>query len=274
MADQAAGGKGILVGHGDDLIVDLGIQHIGHKACADALDLMGTGRALAQHRGGSRLHGHHLDGGVLALEILAHAGHRAAGANACHKDVHLAVGIVPDLRAGRLNVSLGVGRVDELAGDKGIGNLLGQLIGLGNGTFHALGTLAQNQLRTVGFHQLAALHAHGLRHHDDDAVALGGSHSSQADAGVAGSRLNDHGAGLELAGGLGIVDHLLGNAVLDGTGRVEVFQLCQHSGFQVSFLFNVGQLQQRSVADQLVCGRVNLAHKFILPLRALGPEVV
>ena len=133
---------------------------------------MCTGSALAQHGGGGGLHSHHLDIGILALEVLANAGHGAAGANACHKDIYLTIGILPDLGAGGLDVCLRVGGVHELAGDKGIGNLLCQLIGLGNGTLHALGTLAQHQLCTVGLHQLAALHAHGLGHHDDDAVAL------------------------------------------------------------------------------------------------------
>ena len=108
--------------------------------------------------------------------------------------------------------------------------LLCQLVGLGNGTLHALGTLAEHQLGTVSLHQLAALHAHGLGHHDDDAVALGGCHSSQTDAGVAGGRLDDDGAGLELAGSLGVIDHGLGDTVLDGAGGVEVFQLCQKLG--------------------------------------------
>ena len=32
----------------------------------------------------------------------------------------------------------------------------------------------RDRLCAVSLHQLAALHAHGLGHHDDDAVALGG----------------------------------------------------------------------------------------------------
>ena len=195
----------------------------------------------------------------------------AAGADARHEDVHAAVGVVPDLRAGGLDVGLGVGGVHELAGDEGVGNLFCQLVGLGDGTLHALGALAQHQLCAVSLHQLAALDAHGLRHDDDDAVTLGGSYGGQTDAGVAGGGLNDDGTGLEFAGGLGVVDHLLGDTVLDGTGRVEIFQLGQNGGLQVLLFLDVGQLQQRSVADQLICGRVNLAHRSILPLGALGP---
>ena len=119
MADQTAGSKGVVVLHGNDLVIDGGVQHVRYEACADALNLMCTGSALAQHRGGGGLYGHHLDIGILALEVLAYAGHGAAGANACHKDIDLTIGILPDLGAGGLDVCLGVGRVHELAGDEG-----------------------------------------------------------------------------------------------------------------------------------------------------------
>ena len=162
-------------------------------------------------------------------------------------------------------MGLGVGRVHKLAGDEAVGDLLGQLIGLGNGALHALGALAEDQFRTVGLHQLAALHAHGVRHDDDDAVATGGGHRGQADAGVAGGGLNDDGAGLQRAAGLCVVDHGLGDPVLHGAGGVEVFQLYQDLGLQFLSLFNMGQLQQRGLADQLVSGCIDLAHnKFLL----------
>ena len=44
--NQLAGGKGILVFHRNDLIIDLGVQHIRYKPCADALDLMAAGHTL------------------------------------------------------------------------------------------------------------------------------------------------------------------------------------------------------------------------------------
>ena len=264
MADQLAGGKGVLVGDGDDLVIDLGVQHVRHKACADALNLMRTGHALAQHRGGGGLDSHNLHVGVLALEILADAGHRAASADTGHKDVDLAVGILPNFGAGGALVSVRVGRVHKLAGHKAVGNFLGQLVRLGNGTLHALGTVGQHQLGAVGLHQLAALHAHRLGHNDDDAVAAGGGHGGQTNAGVAGGRLDDDRAGLQLAGGLGIVNHRLGNAVLDRAGGVEIFQLAQNLGFQVFSGFNMGELQQGRAANQLVSGSINLAHRWFL----------
>ena len=260
MADQLAGGKSVLVGNGDDLVIDLGVQYIGHKACADALNLVRTGHALAQHGGGGRLDSHDLDGGVLALEILAHAGHGAAGADTGHKNIDLSIGVLPDLRAGGALVCIRVGRVHKLAGHKAVGNLLGQLVRLGDGTLHALGTVSQHQLGAVGLHQLAALNAHRLGHDDDDAVAAGSRHAGQTDAGVAGGRLDDDRARLEQALCLCVVDHCLCDAVLDTAGRIEVLELRQNLCFEVLLLLDMHQLQKRSVADQLVCGCVNPAH--------------
>ena len=73
-----------------------------------------------------------------------------------------------------------------------------------------------------------------------------------------------HGARFEQALRLGVVDHGLGDAVLDGARGVEVFQLGQELRFQALFLFDVGQLQQGSLADQLVGGCINVRHDVVL----------
>ena len=264
MADQLAGGESVLVGNGDDLVVDPGVQHVGHKASADALDLVGAGNTLAQHRRGGRLNSHDLDVGVLALEVVADTGHGAAGADTGNEDIDLTVGVLPDLGAGGCLVGGGVGRIDELAGHKGVGDLLSQLVSLGDGTLHALGAVGQDQLSAIGLHQLAALHAHGLGHDDDDAVALGSCHGSQAEAGIAGGGLDDDRAGLEDALGLGVIDHGLGDTVLDRAGRVEVLQLSQDLGLQALGSLDMSEFQQRSMADQLVSGSVDFAHGGVL----------
>lgn len=66
--------------HPDDLVIHAGVQSLGHKARADTLNLMGTGRAAAEHRRGGGFHGHNTDGRVLLLEIGAGAAYGAAGA--------------------------------------------------------------------------------------------------------------------------------------------------------------------------------------------------
>ena len=159
----------------------------------------------------------------------------------------------------------GVGGVDELSGDEAVRDLLRQLVGLGDGALHALRALGQHQLGAVGLHQLAALDAHRLRHDDDDAVAARGGHGGKADARVAGGRLDDDGAGLQLALGLRLIDHRLGDTVLHAAGGVEVLQLREDARLELLGLFDMGQLQQGGLADQLVSGSINLAHvRFLL----------
>lgn len=55
-ADFSPGGKGVLVFHGDDFVIDRRVQHVRHEARADALNLVGACRALTQDRGGGGLH--------------------------------------------------------------------------------------------------------------------------------------------------------------------------------------------------------------------------
>ena len=226
---------------------------------------MGTGHALAQHGGAGRLHGHHLHVGVLLFQVFANAGHGAAGAHTGNENIHLAIGILPDFRAGGCLVNGGIGGVYKLAGDEATRDFLCQFIGLGNGTLHALGTLGEHQLCAVGLHNLAALHTHGLGHHNDDAVAAGGCHGGKANAGIAGGWLNNHSTGLQQPLLLGIINHGLGNAILYAAGRVEIFQLSQNLCFQVFGLLNVNQLQQRGLANQLVGRCINFTHYKFLP---------
>ena len=269
MADQAAGRKRVLVADRDDFIIDLCVEHIRHKARADALDLMRAGVALAQDRRGRRLHGHDLDLRALGLQVLADTRHSAAGADARNKDVHIAVRILPDLRAGRRAVDRRVGRVDKLAGDKAVGDLRGQLVGLRDGPLHALRAVREDELRAIGLHDLSALHAHGLRHDNNDAVTSGRGDGRQANAGVAGRGLNDHGVRLERTALLRILDHGQSHAVFHGASRIEVLELCQNAGFELLLFFNMRQLQKGRFSDQLVSGCINLAHEMFLHLSVI-----
>ena len=221
---------------------------------------MAAGRAAAQHRRGGRLHTHHPDGGVLAFQVPPHPGDGAAGADARHKKVHLAVGVLPDLGAGGGLVGRRVGRVVELPRHKGPGYLGGQLVGAGNGPAHPLAALGQHQLGAVGFHQQAALQAHGLGHHDDHPVAPGRAHAGQPDAGVARRGLDDDRPRLQQALGLGVVQHGPGHPVLDRAAGVHGFDLGQDARLQLFAALDVGQLQQGGVADQLLGRRIDLAH--------------
>ena len=223
---------------------------------------MRAGLALREHRGGGGLDGDNLNLWVLLLEELAHAGHGAAGANAGDEDVDLAVGVIPDLGAGRGFVDGGVGGVYKLAGDNAVGGLLLQLLGFRDGALHALGSVSEHELCAICLHKLAALDGHGLGHGDDHLVAASRRHRGDTDAGVAARGLDDGvvAAAHELAGLLGLVNHVFGDAVFNGPRGVEVFQLDEHAGLEVLVGLKVDELQERGVADKLIDRRVNLAH--------------
>ena len=221
---------------------------------------MRTGDAGREHSGALRLDCHHPYGGVLRFQILPDAGHGAARADTGDKNVYPSVGVLPDLGAGRLAVRLRVRRVHKLAGDKAVGNLRRQLVRFGDRPLHALSALGQHQLRAVRLHQLPPLHRHGVGHHDDDAVAPRRGDRRKPDAGVAGGRLNDDRAGLQPPVCLRVVEHRLGDAVLDRAGGIEIFQLRADRRLEVIKRFDVGQLQERGVTDQLICRGVNTGH--------------
>ena len=57
------------------------VEHLGHEAGADALDLVRAGQPAGEHRRRRGLHGDHLHRGATLLEHLPHAGDRATGAD-------------------------------------------------------------------------------------------------------------------------------------------------------------------------------------------------
>src|SRR5205085_10706979 len=64
-------------------------------------------------------------------------------------------------------------------------------------------------------------------HHEDAAVALDGGADREPDAGVAGGRLDDRAARLQLPFALGRLDHRQPDAVLDRAAGVQVLELCK-----------------------------------------------
>ena len=78
----------------DDLIVNLGIQGIRYKACADSLDLVRACLALGKYRRSLRLYCYYLYLRLLGLQILTGAAQCSARTYACDKDIYLSVGII------------------------------------------------------------------------------------------------------------------------------------------------------------------------------------
>ena len=145
-----------------------------------------------------------------------------------------------------------VGRVHKLAWDKAVRDPGRKLFGLCNGALHAPGAFCEHKLRAVGLHQLSALHRHGFRHNNDDAVTSCRGHGCKANPGIAACRLDDHRVGRKLSLSLRLIYHLPGHTVLHRTGRIKIFQLGYYLCLQPQDFLYMGQLQERSFADQLI----------------------
>jgi len=87
-------------------------------------------------------------------------------------------------------MDLRVGWIGELLEDDAVGNLLVELLGLGDGAFHALCTLGEHEACAEDLEQLAALEAEGFGHGEHELQAFGGGDESQRDAGVAAGGLD------------------------------------------------------------------------------------
>ena len=212
---------------------------------------MRSGLAAGQQGRCVRLHRDDADRRILLLQIPAGAGERAARSDGRHKNIHLPARVLPDFRAGGLVVGFRIVRVRELAGHEAAGNFGGERFGLFHRALHSLRPGREHQLCAVGGEQAAPLLTHAVRHGEDDAVAARTGDRRKADAGVAAGRLDDDGAGTELALGLCAQDHLQCDAVLGAAGGVHALQLHEDRRAQTTLFRKLPDLQQRGVADQL-----------------------
>ena len=85
-------------------------------------------------------------------------------------------------------------------------------------------------LDAQGAQLVELLLASAVAHHDLQAVALLDGHQRQPHGGVARGVLDDEVAGLEAAVPLGLLDHVLGDAVLDAARGVDELELGEHLG--------------------------------------------
>ena len=180
-----------------------------------------AGQRLTDDRRVDRLDRHGDDFPALgALDVARHAGQRAAGADARHEHVDLALGIVPNLRPRGPFMNRRIGRILELPHQHVSCRIRRrQFLGLGDGALHALGARRQDQLGAECDQHLAPLHAHRLRHGEHAAVAARGGRERQRNAGVAAGRLDEGHAGLQRAALLGVPHHGGADAALDRISR-------------------------------------------------------
>jgi hypothetical protein len=87
-----------------------------------------------------------------------------------------------------------------------------------------------HDLSAVRAEERDLLLAHLVRHHEDAAIALDRRADREADAGVAGGRLDDRAAGPELALAFGRLDHRQPDPVLHRAAGVQVLELREHLG--------------------------------------------
>ena len=140
--------------------------------------------------------------------------------------------------------------VDELSGDEAALYLPGKLLGLCDSTLHALGAVGEDDLCAVCFEDISSLNAHRFGHGDDYTVALSCCYGSKTDTGIAGGRLDDDGAGLQLALLLCLFDHSLCDPVLNASCRIEILELSQNCGFEAQIFLDIRYLNERCISDQ------------------------
>ena len=90
-----------------------------------------------KHGGSIRFDGNRFETGFTGFEDFAGPGNGAAGTNPCNQEIHLTIGIAPDLLGGCAAMDLGVGRVLKLLRDKITRIGRGHLFRLVNSTIHA-----------------------------------------------------------------------------------------------------------------------------------------
>ncbi|MPN07166.1 hypothetical protein SDC9_154432 [bioreactor metagenome] len=167
-------------------------------------------------------------------------------------------GLLPQLGASGLVVDARVVRVGELVEHAALA-LLDHGVGEVAGVLHAPALGRQDEFGAKGLHGLGTLDGQVLGHDQHHAVALDGRRHGQRDAGIAGSRLDQRVARLDVAARFGALDHRQRRAVLDRAGRVVAFELGQDD-IAAAFVINAGdthQAHQRRVSDKILQGFIH-----------------
>jgi hypothetical protein len=108
---------------------------------------------------------------------------------------------------------------------------------------------SEDQFSTEHLQHLSALDRNTVRHENRDRVTLHLRNRRQRNAGVARRRFNDALARLKRSVLLGLLDHLLGDAILNRAERVLAFELGDDAHFRVRR--EAADIDQRRIADQV-----------------------
>ena len=113
------------------------------------------------------------------------------------------------------------------------------LLCAGNRPAHAFGTGRKNQFRTVSGKKFPAFHTHGIRHGQDQFIALDRCRDCKPDPRVSAGGLDDDGILTQQPFFFGICDHGGGNAILGASRRIEIFQLGKDVGVEIQFFLYI-----------------------------------
>ena len=155
-----------------------------------------------QHRA-DRIGQHHLGLRRHLREEAAEPGQRAARADADHHRVDVAVELLPDLRPGRRLMRQRVGRIGELVDVERAGRLRGDASrpcpgNIPDGPCRRRSASCRTSAPSA-LQMLDLLARHLVGHDEHDAIALRDADLREAEPGIAGGRLDDRAARLELA---------------------------------------------------------------------------
>src|SRR5215468_1794092 len=92
----------------DDLVEQLGVEHVRDEPRTQTLDLVLAGRLARDHGAVRRLDGDRLEARLARLDHLGHTGDRAPRPDAGDQGVDLSVGVAPDLLGGGAAMDLRV----------------------------------------------------------------------------------------------------------------------------------------------------------------------
>ncbi|MNT42415.1 hypothetical protein D3C72_1788340 [compost metagenome] len=160
--------------------------------------------------------------------------------------------LLPDFRGRRRFVGQRIGGIVELVGEEGARQFARQarriiLVVLGMALAHVRARGVH--FGAQGFQVQHFFRRHLVGHDENHAVALDAADQRQADAGIAGRRLDDGAARLQAAVRFGRLDDGQSDAVLDGTAWILRFQFQEQLA---QARIEPGHFDQRGIADQLV----------------------
>ena len=185
----------------------------------------------------------------------AGASQRSAGADRADEAVDLAAGLLPDFRAGRIVMRLGIVEIVPLVGKQhavrlGLAKLIGQPLG-DMLIVVRVGVRQRRHLDQFGAAQpqhVFLFLALGFRNHDQGAVAARAGDDRKTDAGIASGRFHHEAAGLQFAALLGLEDHPFAGAVLHRLARIHELGLAEDGA--AGCFGSPRQLDERRIADR------------------------